>query len=415
MRADIDSPFSPGQIVDPDLFVGRSDELSRLNEALRSTSRGKTQVAFLTGPRGIGKSSLALKTKQLAVESHGLIGIQVFLSGIKTVEDLVKVLFSKLLNESRRFPWFEKAKGLFGEGVRGIDVFGLKFEFQPTPSELSALTRNFGQVISNFVEKLKGDIKGVVLILDDINGLADQPEFADWIKATVDEMRTLEPNPHAFVILSGLSGRRDALLKNQPSLDRIINVVSVDAWTQHEAEHFFFTTFQSAGVEITVDAASFLARFSGGFPVMAHELGDAAFYKWRNSEWDKIDKPLVLRSIESAAREIGRKYMDSQFLGAIRSERYMSVLNAITEEPDLIFSRRSVCERLPKTEAATFDNFVQKMRTLGFFEKYGDRGGYRWVNPMHWAYVALFQQSREQPNFTSDIENMQRGKELETE
>ena len=201
MRADIDSPFSPGQIVNPDLFVGREAELERLDIKLRATSRGRSQVTFLTGPRGIGKSSLASKARQFATQKYNLIGIHAFLGGVKSVDEMTKVVLSRLLNESSRFPWFEKVKSAFGKSVRGLDLFGLKLDFQPDSLELSSLSQNFSQVVANFLEKLEGEVNGIFLVLDDINGLADQAEFANWVKVTADEIQTLTPSSRLFLML----------------------------------------------------------------------------------------------------------------------------------------------------------------------------------------------------------------------
>ena len=40
------------------VFVGRETELSKLDTFLKTASQGKTQVVFLVGEAGAGKSSL---------------------------------------------------------------------------------------------------------------------------------------------------------------------------------------------------------------------------------------------------------------------------------------------------------------------------------------------------------------------
>lgn len=53
------SPFTPGQPVPVEFFVGRSEEVRHLLDQVNAATTGKLRVGFLTGERGIGKSSLA--------------------------------------------------------------------------------------------------------------------------------------------------------------------------------------------------------------------------------------------------------------------------------------------------------------------------------------------------------------------
>ena len=296
---------------------------------------------------------------------------------------------------------------MFGKSIKGVDLFGLKLDFDPTPTELSSLTNNFGQAISNFLASVESDVGGLLIVLDDINGLADNPNFANWVKATVDEMRVQGSGQRVFFLLSGLTGRRDALLRNQPSLDRMLDIIEIKPWSEEETELFYFVTFQSAGVEIDKEACSFMARMSGGFPVIAHEIGDATFYAWRNGKSASVTHKVAISGAYVAMREIGRKYLDKQFLGAIKSERYLNVLEAITKMQSYQFSRKELCSQLPASESSTVDNFLQKMKKLGFFQEGSERGSYLWVNPMHLAYLSFTKFRREVPDYAQELEGLQ--------
>ena len=60
------SPFSPGQPVPAEFFVGRIPEIERLQGSAEAAASGRLQVAFLDGERGIGKSSLASTVRSVA-------------------------------------------------------------------------------------------------------------------------------------------------------------------------------------------------------------------------------------------------------------------------------------------------------------------------------------------------------------
>ena len=53
------NPFTPDYPVSPDLFVGRSDHLSKVQMLLAESAPGAQRYIFVTGERGIGKTSFA--------------------------------------------------------------------------------------------------------------------------------------------------------------------------------------------------------------------------------------------------------------------------------------------------------------------------------------------------------------------
>lgn len=52
------NPFRPNSPVNPGMFVGRIDELNRLESHLVQARAGNPSNFMITGERGIGKSSL---------------------------------------------------------------------------------------------------------------------------------------------------------------------------------------------------------------------------------------------------------------------------------------------------------------------------------------------------------------------
>ncbi len=98
------SPFTPGQPVPlqrlaarggvavlPVFAVGRAQEIERVLRSVRAATAGKLQVLFLTGERGIGKSSLAAYVRALAERDHAALAWHTFLGGVDTLEEAVVV------------------------------------------------------------------------------------------------------------------------------------------------------------------------------------------------------------------------------------------------------------------------------------------------------------------------------------
>lgn len=94
-----ESPFSPGRPVQPEYFVARIKEIQRLERAIRQTVSGRNENIFITGQRGIGKSSLALFIRYLAEKEYSLIGSHCYLGGVRSLDEMMGVTFQKLLQD----------------------------------------------------------------------------------------------------------------------------------------------------------------------------------------------------------------------------------------------------------------------------------------------------------------------------
>jgi DNA replication protein DnaC len=67
-----ESPFTPGSPVPVELFVGRSEQITEILRYVKQASSGKQENVFLTGDRGIGKSSLAAFLRYLVAAQQNL-------------------------------------------------------------------------------------------------------------------------------------------------------------------------------------------------------------------------------------------------------------------------------------------------------------------------------------------------------
>lgn len=85
---DMGSPFQPGKPVSYYDFIGRNDSAKKILRYAKSASEGDIQHFFLTGERGIGKTSLAKFTLDYIQKYLGSTGIYVSNRGNDTLESL---------------------------------------------------------------------------------------------------------------------------------------------------------------------------------------------------------------------------------------------------------------------------------------------------------------------------------------
>ena len=381
------SPFTPGSPVPVELFVGRSNQIRELIMYVKQTSSGKQENIFLIGDRGIGKSSLASFLRYWVATQMNMLGVHVFLGRTSTLEQMVRHIFEQLLKETKVQTWFNDIAGLFGKYIKEIGLFGISVSFSPPEEDLKELVRKFPEALYNFLGKIKKQKAGLFIALDDINGLAEQKEFADWYKSFVDEVATHYKDFPVFTMLIGLPEKRDCLSILQPSLMRIFRIVEIEKLSDSEVEQFISQAFTQANIKIEPDTIDLMVRYTSGLPLLMHEIGDATF--WLDND-GLINNDDASHGILIAAEKVGEKYLDPKVYRAIKSTRYRSILRKLGEEPiSRNFLRRNLESKLDENEKKVFNNFLRKMRNLGVIELDVERGSgaYRFINEIYPIYI----------------------------
>ena len=378
------SPFRPGQPVPIEFFIGRYREIERLRSMVNASTQGRFKIGFVSGERGIGKSSLSAFVRRLVERDGDVAGCHVFLGGVQNLGEMLNRTLHILLNESTEKPWHHKLLDFFGDRVSKVGLFGVTLELSLSESDMLSMERNFVQSIRQLIQGLREHKKSLFLILDDINGLANSEGFANWLKSTVDEIATSQQDMHLCVLVVGLEERRQELIAKQTSLARVFELIDIAPWSDDEVHEFYQTSFDVGKAEVTDDGIERLVTFTGGLPVLAHEIGDAV---WRTARTEKIEDSEITEGISIAAEVIGSKLLTPQIFSAIRSESYRSILLKMADRPRPHFKRSEIMELLEGTEKKRLDNFLRRMTDLVALQKdVQGQGRYRFPNLLHALY-----------------------------
>ena len=381
------SPFTPGSPVPLELFVGRSEQIKELIRYVGQISSGKQENVFLAGDRGIGKSSLASGLRYFVGTQKNILGIHTFLGRVTTLEEAVRHIFEQLLKETKKEAWFEDIAKFFGKYIKEIGLFGISVSFTPPEQDLKELVRNFPEALNNLLKKIKEQKSGLFIALDDINGLVEKVEFANWYKSFVDEVATHYKDFPVFIMLIGLPEKRDTLSRLQPSLMRIFRVVEIEKLSDKEVKDFLSIAFEKVGIKVEPDAMELMVRFSSGLPLLMHEIGDATFWIDRDGVIDEKD---AFAGVLKTAENVGQKYLDPKVYRAVRSPRYRSILRKLGKRPlSRNFMKRDVEAMLNEEEKRVFHNFLRRIRELGVIKADVERGpgAYRFVNEIYPIYI----------------------------
>lgn len=381
------SPFRPGQPIPVEFFVGRRAEIERVRGMVRASARGRVGIGFVSGERGIGKSSLARFVRHLVEQEDGAVGCHVFLGGVQDLGQALRRTFERLLNESTDKPWHAKLRDFFGDRVRKVGLFGVTLELNLQERDLAAIKHGFVPSVRRLLESLAEHKRSLFLILDDINGLAGSDEFANWLKSTVDEIATSDAETRLCMLVVGLEACRRELVKRQPSLARVLDPIDIAPWSDDEVRDFYRGAFREGDAALSGAGEQLLTLYTGGLPVLAHEIGDAV---WRMARGPKINPGEVVEGIIAAAEVIGRKLLEPGIFRAITSERYRSIFRKMIDPDQMRFRRAELIDRLTEQERSVLDNFLRRMKKLGAIEADPEvKGGYRFPNRLYGLYFRM--------------------------
>lgn len=381
------SPFTPGNPVPVDLFIGRRNQIEEIQRQVRQVKTGKQESIFLAGERGIGKSSFAKYICSMACKEK-LLSAHVFLGEVTTLDEMVRRTFEEILKASNTQTWYEKISDFFKDKIEQIDLFGVAVSFRPTDEEIRDLVNNFSDALKAIADKIKPEKKGLFIVLDDIDSISKTHAFANWYKSLVDRVATHFDDFPICIMLIGLPEFRDNLSKNQPSLMRIFRVIEIEKLNDTEVTDFFSRAFAKVNITVEASAMELMVRYSSGLPTIMHEIGDSVFWLDTDEIVNDLD---ATRGVIGAAENIGKKYLDPLVYRAIRSEKYKSILRKIGESFIVRFRKKDIMAKLSKEEQGVFDNFLRKIREQGIImiDPDAERGSYKFVNEIYPVYFMM--------------------------
>ncbi len=386
-----ESPFTPGQPAPATAFSGRKDLVRELVETAESACRGRFRVAYISGERGIGKSSLAQAVRHLAERDLEMATAYVALGGVEDLTGLARLTLSSLIRDNDNKSWMKSVINALSKHIEYVGVLGVDFKLNMPDTDLQVVVDNFANQMNGLLKQIGSDRKGLMLVLDDINGLAETPAFAHWLKSMVDSVAVSgREAPPVFLLFAGLEERRRQIIKHNESVARVFQPTRlVEPWTNEETRAFFAEGFRKGEVELSSAVLVDCVDFSGGLPMLAQEIGHAV---WKRIKQDSDP----VRGIFDAAEEIGRQYLEPSVVHALHSKSYRAILRKIGRNLAATdtFSKSELREKidLSAEEVKALDNFITRMRKLGAIlldQESSRKGVYRFPSLLHRLYFDI--------------------------
>ena len=386
-----ESLFQPGQPVSPDRFEGREGIIKEIVSYFPSIVCGNPQHFFIMGKRGMGKTSLANYISDVANKNYSMVTAHIMNDGVHSIEELLIQIIERILNSIKSEKWSEKIFKLFGDNIESVGLGGLNIKFKPSETELHNLKDNFAFYLCDIIRDFK-DKDGLFIIVDDINGLSDTPDFANWYKSFADTMATSVDRAPICMMLTGYPEKFGKLYEHNQSFTRIFHIHELTGLSDQDINNFYSSIFSRYNIPIEEPALANMIKYSSGMPTMMQEIGEATYV---NDTDNYIDVEDSVNGVIVAGKIIGLKYLQPLLDKKIRSENYLSLFKKIGKElavtPDATFTKKTFSDVLNESESKVFNGFIGRAKDLGIIELASSKkqGEYRFTNQLYPIYFFI--------------------------
>lgn len=258
-----ESLFQPGQPVSADRFKGREDIIKEILKYFPAIKHGNPQHFYITGKRGMGKTSLAKYISDFASKNYSLVTAHIMNDGVHSIDELVTQIIEMILNSINSEKWSDKIFNLIEDYVEFAGFGGLNIKFKPSSKELKNIKDNFAFYLSDLVDNFK-DKDGLFIVIDDINGLSDTPDFANWYKSFTDTLATSISDAPICVMLTSYPEKFMKLYNHNPSFNRIFHVHELNRLSDNEIKDFYTNIFTHYKIDIDLNALELMTKYSSG-------------------------------------------------------------------------------------------------------------------------------------------------------
>lgn len=280
----VTNPYTPNAGAEPDVVVGRDDQLASFDVLLRRLSRGRTeQSMIITGLRGVGKTVLLgqFRDKALAAE-WAVVEHEVSKHDDDAFRrDLALKLRTALLQLAPRTRWTERARRAaaalrsFTISVDGTGQFqaGLNVDAIEGLADHGDLALDLTDVLIEIGEAAKSHNRGVVILFDEIQFLA-----RGQLEALIMALhKTVQRKLPVTLVGAGLPQIAELAGDARSYAERLFKFPSIGDLNDSDARRALVEPALDEHVTYDDEALDLAVQVTGGYPYFLQELGYAVW------------------------------------------------------------------------------------------------------------------------------------------
>lgn len=390
------NPFTNQPLDNPNIFAGRENEIFYMVNSLYQTAKGKSKHVFVTGERGIGKSSYAKQIELIANGDRTLVDrINIDTSGHffnfvtskhictegNTIEQIVQSLLDTLRNEIYSLPqinakeWGIKFELNLGIIKAGAETKGQIGKINPE------LINHFVSILKDLTEKISFSSEGIVLIIDELDRVVDNSFYGSFFKALTE--RLMDNNlTNISLILIGINGTMKKLTSQHESVRRIFHEIEIPLLSVDERKQVVINALAEVEANVDIGVLDEIAKISDGFPAPIHVIGESVYDA---DEDGFIDLEDFNKGLEKVIKYVKKSELKDKLKGA-GSGRYQKMLRIMATYYAEDVPLSHISQELGVDHPRNYSTNIKKLLNSGMIEKV-DIGVYRLKDKLLGIYI----------------------------
>ena len=351
------NPFTPTQIASDELFTGRDDELAQVDYCLQQTIHGNAIGFFLTGERGIGKSSLLLKVRSKAQFVHGvksriMLTVLITLDEKDTVQSFAQKITSEMHREKRRLRPIRQSIYDKFSWIYRVDTKWLKIIPPFTSNDDSWVTVDtLTDQIKFTLSRFKKSHAGFLLLIDEVERASEDLKLGALLKRLVEQFRKTGLN-RATIGLAGQLAAIDKLRGEHAAAIRSLRLIKLERLRSDESRLALNKGLALAslrtGEKICIDdgAANWIVNTSDGYPHFLQQLAASALETDTDGKISLDDAFNGAFGANGAIDQLGYSYFEGMFTVECTTDIERYVLNTLAKDPDTFLNVVEIADYL---------------------------------------------------------------------
>lgn len=360
----IRNPYSPGAGTPPPYLAGREGVLDTFRTVLGRAQIGNAvQPPVLSGLRGVGKTVLLLRWRELALEAGWSAAHMEARAGTDLRAPLGDAVIDLTRQTSRRFRNQERAHRLQRIATSFLRATGatvirgaVAFDVQPEPgvADSGSLETDLTELLVELGEAAREEGSGAVILIDEL-----QDAGVDALVGLVGASHRVNQLQLPVLIAgAGLPTVGRVLSEAKSYAERLFDVRTIGR-LDHEAQREAIREPAAAlGVDFESGALTRLGELAGGYPFFIQTHAKFA--------WDvAVESPITLADVSVAEPRAGEQ-LEQSFFGpryerATPAERrYLHALASLGDGPVSTAEAAAVLRRRPSDVSVQRDGLLAK-------------------------------------------------------
>lgn len=223
-----DSPFEPCRPVSPEKFKRRVNDRNKILRRIPAVIKnGRAEHFFITGKRGMGKTSFINYVSRYAEDHYNMIPVHMSNKGGKTVDELIEKLLDVLLEEFDKEYLGKKFADSLVNNIQEFKVAGTGVSLNENNDIIPNIKNHFADFLIETCANLPEGY-GIFIVIDDLNGLSESEEFTNWYKGFFEIMDFNEYYLPIIFTLISYPEEYEKLCDLNESFFRIFRLIEID-------------------------------------------------------------------------------------------------------------------------------------------------------------------------------------------